>query len=82
VRRLEAIGYDGPYCVEVNYPEFRSMPVAEAAGRLTTTAQSWSERQQPDQRRNRADLGVVVGAMPEKSGIKPTTTPRSARNTR
>jgi sugar phosphate isomerase/epimerase len=31
VRRLEAIGYDGPYCVEVNYPEFRSKPVAEAA---------------------------------------------------
>lgn len=31
VRRVEETGYDGPYCVEVNYPEFRSMPVAEAA---------------------------------------------------
>jgi sugar phosphate isomerase/epimerase len=31
VRQLARIGYDGPYCVEVNYPEFRSMPVIDAA---------------------------------------------------
>ena len=30
---LNDIGYTGPYCVEVNYPEFRSYSVADAAKR-------------------------------------------------
>jgi sugar phosphate isomerase/epimerase len=30
---LNGIGYTGPYCVEVNYPEFRAYSVADAAKR-------------------------------------------------
>jgi sugar phosphate isomerase/epimerase len=32
VRRLQQVGFTGPYCVEVNYPAFRALP-ADAAAR-------------------------------------------------
>jgi sugar phosphate isomerase/epimerase len=31
LRLLDRIGYAGPYCVEVNFPEYRALPAAEAA---------------------------------------------------
>ena len=31
VSRLAELGFTGPYCIEVNYPEFRELPAAEAA---------------------------------------------------
>ncbi len=31
IRTLDEIGYPGPYCVEVNYPEFRELSAHEAA---------------------------------------------------
>lgn len=33
VRRLDEIGFTGPYCVEVNFPAFRRLPVEQAAER-------------------------------------------------
>jgi sugar phosphate isomerase/epimerase len=38
VRAVEQAGFTGPYCVEVNTPEFRALPVAEAAQQAVTAA--------------------------------------------
>ena len=38
IRAVQATGYDGPYCVEVNTPEFRALPVREAAKRAADAA--------------------------------------------
>ena len=35
---MQATGYAGPYCVEVNTPEFRALPVDEAARRAADAA--------------------------------------------
>jgi len=40
VRAVERTGFSGPYCVEVNTPEFRALPVAEAATRAAAAAAS------------------------------------------
>ena len=36
--RSRRAGFTGPYCVEVNTPEFRNLPVAEAARRAADAA--------------------------------------------
>jgi len=38
IRAVRRAGFTGPYCVEANTPEFRSLPVAEAACRAADTA--------------------------------------------
>ncbi len=38
IRAVRRSGYDGPYCVEVNTPQFRALPVAEAAQLAADTA--------------------------------------------
>ena len=38
VRAVQRNGFTGPYCVEVNTPEFRALPVGEAARRAAATA--------------------------------------------
>lgn len=38
LRGLHDLGFRGPYCVEVNYPAFRDLPVDEMAARAHTTA--------------------------------------------
>ncbi|GAS99485.1 xylose isomerase domain protein TIM barrel [Mycolicibacterium canariasense] len=38
---LAGIGYTGPYCVEVNYPEFRTYSVADAAKRAYDATASY-----------------------------------------
>jgi sugar phosphate isomerase/epimerase len=38
VRAVQRSGYAGPYCVEANTPEFRALPVAEAARSAADTA--------------------------------------------
>jgi sugar phosphate isomerase/epimerase len=38
VRAVQQTGYAGPYCVEVNTPEFRALPVDEAARRAADAA--------------------------------------------
>jgi sugar phosphate isomerase/epimerase len=38
IEAVHRAGFTGPYCVEVNTPEFRSLPVAEAARRAADTA--------------------------------------------
>ena len=38
IRAVQASGYSGPYCVEVNTPEFRALPVDEAARRAADAA--------------------------------------------
>ena len=38
VRAVQRSGYSGPYCVEANTPEFRALPVAEAARLAAETA--------------------------------------------
>jgi sugar phosphate isomerase/epimerase len=38
VQAVERAGFTGPYCVEVNTPEFRALPLAEAAERAFTTS--------------------------------------------
>ena len=38
IRAAHRAGYAGPYCVESNTPEFRSLPVAEAARRAADAA--------------------------------------------
>jgi hypothetical protein len=43
VRLIQAVrraGFTGPYCVESNTPEFRNLPVAEAARRAADAATS------------------------------------------
>lgn len=40
VRAVDATGFRGPYCVEVNTPEFRALPVGEAAERAAAAATS------------------------------------------
>ncbi len=40
VRAVHRAGFTGPYCVESNTPEFRSLPVAEAARRAADAATS------------------------------------------
>ena len=40
IEAVHRAGFTGPYCVEVNTPEFRSLPVAEAARRAADTATS------------------------------------------
>jgi sugar phosphate isomerase/epimerase len=40
VRALRATGFDGPWCVEVNTPEFRALPVDQAAKRAADAAAS------------------------------------------
>jgi sugar phosphate isomerase/epimerase len=38
IRAVQRTGYTGPYCVEANTPEFRNLPVGEAARRAADTA--------------------------------------------
>jgi sugar phosphate isomerase/epimerase len=38
IRAVQRTGYTGPYCVEANTPEFRNLPVNEAARRAAHTA--------------------------------------------
>jgi sugar phosphate isomerase/epimerase len=38
VRAVRGAGFDGPYCVEVNTPDFRALPVDEAARLAAETA--------------------------------------------
>jgi sugar phosphate isomerase/epimerase len=38
IRCLDQIGFTGPYCVEVNYPRFRGLPVDEAAAQAYAKA--------------------------------------------
>ena len=38
IRAVHQAGFDGPYCVEANTPEFRELPVDEAARRAVDTA--------------------------------------------
>jgi sugar phosphate isomerase/epimerase len=38
IRAVRRTGFTGPYCVESNTPEFRKLPVAEAARRAADTA--------------------------------------------
>ena len=38
IRAVQATGYFGPYCVEVNTPEFRALPIDEAARRAADAA--------------------------------------------
>jgi sugar phosphate isomerase/epimerase len=38
IRAVRNTGFTGPYCVEVNTPEFRALPVHEAAGRAADSA--------------------------------------------
>jgi sugar phosphate isomerase/epimerase len=38
VRAVQRTGYTGPYCVEANTPEFRALPVGEAARQAADTA--------------------------------------------
>jgi sugar phosphate isomerase/epimerase len=38
VQAVERTGFTGPYCVEVNTPEFRALPLGEAAQRAFTTS--------------------------------------------
>ncbi|MGD9525224.1 sugar phosphate isomerase/epimerase family protein [Pseudonocardia sp.] len=38
VRAVDATGFRGPYCVEVNTPQFRALPVGEAAARAAAAA--------------------------------------------
>ena len=38
IRAVQASGYSGPYCVEVNTPEFRALPVDEAARKAAEAA--------------------------------------------
>jgi sugar phosphate isomerase/epimerase len=38
VRAVHATGFDGPWCVEVNTPDFRALPVDEAAKRAVAAA--------------------------------------------
>ena len=38
IRAVRRTGYTGPYCVEANTPEFRNLPVGEAARRAADTA--------------------------------------------
>ena len=40
VRAVRSTGFDGPYCVEVNTPDFRALPVDEAARRAADSATS------------------------------------------
>ena len=48
VRRLQRIGYAGPYCVEVNYPGFRELPVTEAAEQAYRKVVDILQRARPD----------------------------------
>ena len=38
IRAVRDTGFDGPYCVEVNTPEFRALPVEEAARQAADSA--------------------------------------------
>ena len=38
IRAVRRAGFDGPYCVEVNTPDFRALPVDEAARQAAETA--------------------------------------------
>jgi sugar phosphate isomerase/epimerase len=38
LRAVVRTGFNGPWCVEVNTPEFRALPVNEAARRAATAA--------------------------------------------
>lgn len=38
IRAVQGTGFDGPYCVEVNTPDFRALPVDEAARLAADTA--------------------------------------------
>jgi sugar phosphate isomerase/epimerase len=38
VRAVLRTGFTGPWCVEVNTPEFRALPIDEAARRAAETA--------------------------------------------
>ncbi len=38
IRAVHATGFSGPWCVEVNTPEFRALPVGEAAKRAAAAA--------------------------------------------
>jgi hypothetical protein len=38
IRAVHSTGYTGPYCVEANTPDFRNLPVGEAARRAADTA--------------------------------------------
>ena len=40
IRAERRAGFTGPYCVEANTPEFRNLPVAEAARRAADAATS------------------------------------------
>lgn len=40
VRAVRSAGFDGPWCVEVNTPEFRALPVAEAARLAADTSRA------------------------------------------
>ena len=40
IRAVQRTGYTGPYCVEANTPEFRNLPVGEAARRAADTAKA------------------------------------------
>jgi sugar phosphate isomerase/epimerase len=40
IRAVRRAGFEGPYCVESNTPEFRNLPVDEAARRAADTATS------------------------------------------
>lgn len=40
VRAVRAAGFDGPWCVEVNYPEFRALDAASAARSSLSAAQT------------------------------------------
>ena len=40
IHAVRRAGFTGPYCVEANTPEFRTLPVAEAARRAADTATS------------------------------------------
>jgi len=40
VRALAATGFTGPWCVEVNTPQLRALPVAEAARQAAAAARA------------------------------------------
>jgi sugar phosphate isomerase/epimerase len=40
IHAVRRAGFSGPYCVEANTPEFRNLPVGEAAGRAADAATS------------------------------------------
>jgi sugar phosphate isomerase/epimerase len=78
VRAVERSGFTGPYCVEVNTPEFRALPLAEAARRAFETGRAAVQAARAPVAKPKAELSGAGHWRGSRAAAAGTPPPRRA----